>query len=174
MNINVKIRNKQYILSTKLSNNNIARIDFCRDGMVADKYNPYFEGEGYNWWVRAYIGPRWKRLFVTDESNSGTTEKPMEGLIVLKKLLTYFIDNYMGEKDLIEISGSTMQRDVIYNKFLSEMGFRFVEWYEDSYNIMIYVKDPGNDEFIVHQDGSMIINPNNPWGALRIYGIDFP
>lgn len=174
MNINVKIRNKRYILSTKLSNHNIAMMEFVKDGIVISKNNPYFKGEGHNLWVRAYIGPRWKRLLAIDNQSTGATDNPLEGLIACKKMLIFFIDNIMGPKDLIEISGSTIQRDKIYHEVLSKIGFRFVKWYGDYSNIMIYVKDNNTDEYIKWYDDSKIINSNNPWGALRICGVDFP
>lgn len=149
-------------------------MEFVKDGMVIDGNSRYFKEDGYNWWVRAYVGPWWKKWFTKDDDNSGTTDNPLEGLIACKKMLIYFIDNIMGDKDLIKISGSTIQRDKIYYEVLSKIGFRFVKWYGDSFNIMIYVKDNNTDEYIKWHDGSKIANSNNPWGALRICGVDFP
>ena len=166
------------VLKSKLSNHNIIYMRFMRSGRVFDmdentiSWYPkqYFNHNSYNWWVGLYIGPQWKRLISRDDRCYGSTVYPLEGLIAGRKLIQYFIDHHMGVTDVLEVSGSTRQRDEVYYRVLSKMGFRYTPMYCDTSNIMIYVKDNGAPE---HLD-NYVLNLDNPWGSMRYNGVIFP
>jgi hypothetical protein len=144
-----------------------------RDGNVFDidddTTDRYFKHDSYNWWIALYIGPRWKRLFSFDDRCYGSTQCPLEGLVASRRLLQYFIDNYMGPTDVLEASGSTRQRDEIYYKVLSKMGFRYTPDYYGTENIMVYVRN--NDEPEYYENGG--VNLDNPWGSMQYNGVKF-
>lgn len=175
-NIKTTIRDegKTIILTSKLSNHNVIYMRFLRDGNVFDieddTTDRYFKHDSYNWWITLYIGPLWKRLFSYDDQCYGSTKYPLEGYVASRKLLQYFIDNYMGPTDVLEASGSTRQRDEIYYKVLTKMGFRYTRLYYVTVNLMIYAKDNGTPEYLSNGE----INLDNPWGSMRHNGVKFP
>ena len=177
MNKHIKVRisrsGKNISLITNLSNHNVAMIGFEQDGVVLGGYTPFFKGEHHNWWVSMYIGPGWKYLFSRDDRCYGTTKTPLEGLIACKRMLQYFIDNIMEEHDVIEVSGSTIQRDIIYEQGLKSMGFKYTSEYNDTERIMIFIKD-STPEFIANNDGELVWNRDNAWSYLKLYGVQFP
>lgn len=168
---------RQVTMISKLSNHNIAMLRFTQDGYVLDGDSSFFGKNSHNWWTMMYIGPWWKRWFVSDAVSSGTTERPLEGLMTCKRMLRYFMTSIMGENEVIEISGSTLQRDEIYAKALKNMGFRYTFEYNDTRNIIIYVNDSfinDNPEIIINEFGKSVLNPKNAWGQLRLHGVSFP
>lgn len=166
------------ILKSKLSNHNIIYMSFRRNGRVFDMdedtmiWYPkqYFNHNSYNWWVGLYIGPQWKRLISRDDRCYGSTVCPLEGLIVGRRLIQYFIDHHMGATDVLEVSGSTRQRDEVYYRVLSKIGFRYTPGYYNTSNIMIYTKDNSTPEYL----DNYIPNLDNPWGSMRYNGVKFP
>lgn len=176
LNIKTTIRDngKTIILKSNLSNHNIIYMKFMRDGSVFDIDDDitdrYFKHNSYNWWIALYIGPRWKRLFSFDNRCYGSTKCPLEGLVASRRLIQYFIDNYMGPTDVLEASGSTRQRDEIYYKVLTKMGFRYTPLYYETVNLMIYAKDNGTPEYLDNDEPNL----DNPWGSMRYNGVKFP
>ena len=163
-------------LTSKLSNHNIAMIRFTQDGLVLNGDSSFFENS-HNWWTMLYIGPRWKKIFVPDDKCSGSTECPLEGLFASKRMLQYFMDYMLEENDVIEVSGSTLQRDEVYEKCLRNLGFRFTPEYNDCENILIHVKESfnvDNPERIVNDFNETVLNPKNAWAQLRLNGVRFP
>lgn len=177
MNKRIKVHishsGKTIRLSTRLSNHNIAVIWFEQDGVVMDGESNFFSTENHNWWTAMYVGPWWKYIFSRDNKCYGTTVNPLEGLIACKQMMEYFINNILNEHDIIEVSGSTIQRDIIYERALKSMGFRYTYEYFDADRIMIFVKD-STPEMIVDDDGTQYPNPGNAWTYLSIRGIYFP
>lgn len=180
MNKSIKVRTfnsgKTYRLTTKLSNHNVAIIWFERDGVVLDGDSKFFDNKdntNYNWWAVIYVGPVWKYLFSKDDKCYGTTDKPLAGLVACKQMLQYFIDNILKEHDVIEVSGSTLQRDKVYEQSLKSMGFRYTPCYEDAEKLMIFVKD-STPETIIDENGKCIANPENAWTQLSSYNVYFP
>lgn len=120
-----------------------------------------------------YVGPIWKYPFLKENTCYGTTKMPLSGLIACKRMLKYFIENILNNYDIIEVSGSTLQRDIIYEKSLKSLGFKYTSEYNWIRHILIFVKDP-TPEKIINEDGEQILNPENAWTYLALNGVDFP
>lgn len=170
--IHISYSGKTIRLSTKLSNHNVAIIWFEQDGLIMDGESYFFKKDHYNWWAVMYVGPLWKYPFSRDNKCYGTTTNPLEGLIACKQMLQYFIDNILKEHDIIEVSGSTLRRDAIYENALKSMGFRYVSKYCDIVRIMIFVKD-STPKTITKPDGEQVMNPDNAWVYLASHCASF-
>ena len=177
IHIKYNCHGKQVTMISKLTNHNITMLRFKQDGYVLDGESSFFGKNSHNWWTMLYIGPWWKRLFVPDDKCSGTTIKPLEGMMVGKRMLRHFMINLMEENDVIEVSGSTLQRDEVYAEALKHMGFRYTPEYNDCENILIYVNDSfinDNPEIITNEVGERVLNPKNAWAQLRLNDVRFP
>jgi hypothetical protein len=125
---------------------------FVKDGQVFDGCDHFFGTGATNWWVSIYVGPWWNYPFYHEDKCYGTTATPLEGLVTCKRILRYFIDNIMGPRDVLEISGTTEQRDIIYYRSLKGMGFRFTEEYNECEHILIYTRDDAGWDAIINND----------------------
>jgi hypothetical protein len=146
---------------------------FEQDGVVMDGESNFFNAENHNWWTAMYVGPAWKYPFSKDNRCYGTTNNPLEGLVACRRMMEYFIENILKEHDIVEVSGSTFQRDMIYAQVLKCIGFRYTYEYFDVNRILIFVKD-SEPEIILDENGDQIRNPKNAWTYLSLVGVDFP